>query len=69
MLLHSLAQIPEDELHRSVSADGAYDTKTCHEAIGYQHAAAIIAPRRNAELWAESRAGASTEVMVQTTRI
>ena len=32
MLAQLLAQIPENELLHSVSADGAYDTKVCHEA-------------------------------------
>ncbi|MDP9877559.1 hypothetical protein J2W25_001865 [Variovorax boronicumulans] len=33
MLPQLLAQIPADEQLHSVSADGAYDTKACHEAI------------------------------------
>ena len=33
MLPELLAQIPEDEPLHSVSADGAYDTKACHETI------------------------------------
>jgi hypothetical protein len=32
MLPQLLAQIPQDELLRSVSADGVYDTKAYHEA-------------------------------------
>jgi len=43
-----LAQIPEDEPLHSVSADGAYDTKACHEAVGYCHTIAIIPTRKNA---------------------
>jgi hypothetical protein len=58
MLPQLLAQIPEDEPLHSVSADGAYDTKACHEAIAHRHATAIIPTRRNAKPWAESRAGA-----------
>ena len=58
MLPQLLAQIPEDELLCSVSADGAYDTKACHEAIAQRHATAIIPTRRNAKPWVESRAGA-----------
>ena len=38
MLPLLLAQIPEDELLHLVSADGAYDTKPCHEAIAHRHA-------------------------------
>ena len=33
MLPELLAQIPEDEPLHSVSADGVYDTKACHETI------------------------------------
>lgn len=58
MLPQLLAQIPEDEPLHSVSADGAYDTKACHEAIAHRHATAIIPTRRNAKPWAESRVGA-----------
>ena len=58
MLPYLLAQIPEDELLHSVSADGAYDTKACHEAIAHRQATAIIPTRKNARPWAESRAGA-----------
>ena len=58
MLPHLLAQISEDELLHSVSADGAYDTKACHEAIAHRQATAIIPTRRTAKPWAESRAGA-----------
>lgn len=36
MLPQLLAQIPEDELLRSVSADGAYDSKAWHEAIAHR---------------------------------
>ncbi|MGF6528994.1 hypothetical protein ABID77_004307 [Variovorax sp. PvP013] len=32
------AQIPEDELLCSVSADGAYDTRACHEAMSHRRA-------------------------------
>ena len=35
----------------SVCADGAYDTKACHEAIAQRNAQAIIPPRKNARLW------------------
>jgi hypothetical protein len=49
MLPQLLAQIPQDELLCSVSADSAYNTKACHEAIAYRHATAIIPTRRNAK--------------------
>ena len=58
MLPELLAQIPADEQLHSVSADGAYDTKACHEAIASRQAAAIIPTRKNARPWADGKAGA-----------
>ena len=58
MIPQLLVQISEGELLYSVSTDGAYDTKACHEDIAYRHATAIIPTRKNAKPWAESRAGA-----------
>lgn len=58
MLPELLAQIPVGETVHSVSADGAYDTKACHEAIAGRRAAAIIPTRRNAKPWADTKAGA-----------
>lgn len=51
MLPELLAQIPADEPIGSVSADGAYDTRDCHEAIALRGAQAVIPPRKNAALW------------------
>ena len=56
MLPHLLAQIPQEQEITSVSADGAYDTKACHEAIAQRAAQAIIPPRKNAKLWKEAGA-------------
>jgi hypothetical protein len=47
MLPQLLAQIPEDALLHSVSADGAYDTRACHEAVAHRHATATIPTRKN----------------------
>ncbi|MBB5020408.1 hypothetical protein HNQ59_003727 [Chitinivorax tropicus] len=41
----------------SVTGDGVYDTKTCHEAVG---AAAIIPARKNARPWKKYPPGAHT---------
>jgi len=43
----------------SVTADGAYNTRKCHEAIAGRGAAAVIPPRRNAQPWREITAGAA----------
>ena len=51
MLPELLAQIPEEQAIGSVWADGAYDTRACHEAIAQRNAQAIIPPRKNAQLW------------------
>ena len=51
MLPALLEQIAAQENLLSVSADGAYDTKACHEAIAQRGAQAIIPPRKNAARW------------------
>ena len=51
MLPELLAQIADGQEIGSVCADGAYDTKACHEAIAQRNAQAIIPPRKNARLW------------------
>ena len=53
-----LAQIPAEEELATVTADGAYDTRACHDAIAVRDAAAIIPPRRNARPWKPDSAGA-----------
>jgi hypothetical protein len=58
MLPELRAQIPAAEPVASVSADGAYDTKACHEAIAQRGAAAIIPPRKNAQVLKSQSAGA-----------
>jgi IS5 family transposase len=40
-----------------VSADGAYDTHRCYEALEERGARAVIPPRRNAKLWQHKRCG------------
>ena len=44
-------QIPPDQPLASVTADGAFDTRKCHDAIAARGAAAIIPPRKNAKPW------------------
>jgi len=44
-----LDHIPADETVASVSGDGAYDTKGCHEAIAQRGAQAITPTRKNAK--------------------
>ncbi len=51
MLPELLNQIPPDQEIASVTADGAYDTRKCHDAIAERGAAAVIPPRRNAKPW------------------
>ncbi|WP_170766722.1 IS5 family transposase [Ruegeria lacuscaerulensis] len=58
MLPELLDQIPADEEIGSVTADGAYDTRKCHEAIAARNAAAVIPPRKNAKPWEPTSAGA-----------
>ena len=53
-----LGQIPPDQTIGSVTADGAYDTRKCHEAVAARDAHAVIPPRRNAKPWKPTSAGA-----------
>jgi hypothetical protein len=58
MLPELLAQIPADQDIASVTADGAYDTRKCHDAIAERGANAVIPPRENAKPWKAITAGA-----------
>ena len=49
MLPELLSQIPPDQEIASVTADGAYDTRKCHDAIAERGADAVIPPRKNAK--------------------
>ena len=64
-----LDQIPVEEKIASVSGDGAYDTKDCHEAIALRAAHAIIPTRKNAKPWKTTRRGADARNdILHTTR-
>jgi transposase len=52
------SQIPPDQEIGSVTADGAYDTRNCHDAIADRGAHAVIPPRKNARPWKPTTAGA-----------
>ena len=58
MLPELLDQIPPEQEIASVTADGAFDTRRCHDAIAARGAAAIIPPRKNAKPWKPDTAGA-----------
>jgi len=49
---------PADQNLGSVTADGAYDTRKCHDAIAARNAHAVIPPRKNAKLWKPDTPGA-----------
>ena len=53
-----LAQIPPEEPIGTVTADGAYDTRTSHTAIAARQATAVIPTRRNGRPWKETTPGA-----------
>ncbi len=57
MLHELLDQIPADVEIGSVTADGAYDTRKCHDAVADRGAHAVIPPRKNAKPWKPSTAG------------
>ncbi len=48
MLPQLLDQIPPDQEIGSVTANGAFDTRKCHDGIAARGAPAIIPPRKNA---------------------
>lgn len=58
MLPELLEQIPPEQGIESVTADGAYDTRKCHDAIAARGAHAVIPPRKNAKPWKPISAGA-----------
>jgi hypothetical protein len=58
MLPELLDRIPPEQEIASVTADGAFDTRKCHDAIAARGAAAIIPPRKNARPWKPDTAGA-----------
>ncbi|WP_128515196.1 IS5 family transposase [Tabrizicola thermarum] len=58
MLPELLDQIPPEQEIASVTADGAFDTRKCHNAIAFRGATAIIPPRKNAKPWKPDTAGA-----------
>lgn len=58
MLPELLDQIEPDQAIGSVTADGAYDTRKCHDAVATFGAHAVIPPRKNVKLWKPSRTGA-----------
>jgi hypothetical protein len=49
--------LPDQELG-SMTADGAYDTRKCHDAIAACEAHAVIPPRKNAKMWKPDTPGA-----------
>lgn len=52
-----LDQIPPEQEIASITADVAFDTCKCHDAIAARGAAAIIPPRKNAKPWKPDTAG------------
>ena len=46
-----LDQIPPDQELGNVTADGACNTRKCHDTIAAQDAHTVIPPRKNAKLW------------------
>ena len=70
MLPCLLEQIGQEETIASVSGDGAYDTKGCHEAIAQRAADAIIPTRKNAKPWKDKRPGAAARnAILEATRL
>jgi len=64
MLPCLLDQIPADETLASVSRDGTYNTKGCHEAIAKRGLQQIIPTRKNAKRWKDQRPGATVRNVI-----
>ena len=62
---------PTGARDRQRTADGAFDTRKCYDAIAAQGAAAIIPPRKNAKPWKPDTAGAvaSNEILRTLKRV
>ncbi len=58
MLPGLLDRIPPDQQIGSVTADGAFDARKCHDTIAARGVAAIIPLRRNAKFWKADTPGA-----------
>lgn len=58
MLPELLNQISPEQDVGSVTADGAYDTRKCYDAIAARGAHAVIPPRKNAKPWKPTSKGA-----------
>ena len=58
MLPKFLNQVPSDQDIGSVTADGAYETRKCQEAIAARDAHAVVPLRKNAKLWKPTSTGA-----------
>ena len=71
MLPELLDQIPPEQEIATVTADGAFDTRKCHDAIAARGAAAIIPPRKNAKPWKSDapRAVARNEILRTSKRV
>ena len=71
MLPELLDQIPPQQEIATVTADGAFDTRKCHDAIAARGAAAIIPPRKNAKPWRPGTAGAvaRNEILRRSKRV
>ena len=58
MLPEFLKQTPSGQDIGIVTADGAYDTRKCHEAIAARGAHAVTPPRKSAKSWKPTSDGA-----------
>jgi hypothetical protein len=58
MLPKLLEQISSEERISTVTADGAYDTRSSHAAVAARQARAVIPVRRNGRPWKETTPGA-----------
>lgn len=53
-----LNQIPPDQDIGSLTADGEYGTRKCHDAIAARNTHTVIPPRKSTKPWKPTNAGA-----------
>lgn len=68
MLPDLLDQIPPEQEIGSVTGDGAYDARKCHDAIAARNFHAVIPPRKNAKLWKPDTPGARARARNEAVR-
>ena len=69
MLKPLLSQLPEQAVVHQVSTDGAYDKRSCYEALRKYHVAIVaIPPQQNAKIWRHGNTAGERHIRDQNLR-